>query len=40
MADYIGLLAWPAVGIGILFLWALLTGLLFRKPPFGGGGSG
>lgn len=40
MDDYIGLLAWVSVGSGVLFLWALLTGRLFRKPPFGEGGSG
>lgn len=36
----IGLIAWTAVVVGIVFLWALLTGRLFRRPPFGEGGSG
>lgn len=40
MDDYTGLWAWPAVAGGGLFLWVLLTGRLFRKPPFGEGGSG
>lgn len=33
----IGLIAWTVVIFGGVFLWALVTGRLIRKPPFEGG---